>query len=185
MNERPRCQEPHYTATLPLLKAIPVSEKTQRFTGKDFVLPPNWKAMGGFESRNKFTASSEPDGLFAKLFPLRNSKYAKAALDALQQLAQLPLLIPILSPISFCEEAGVSGLIFPLGTVIGSDRFGKIYPEADWQRIDEVVRRYKLKPLSPYGGDKIVIIELNGKQYAVDPIEDSDYSILRYLTPIL
>lgn len=71
--------------------------------------------------------------------------------------------------------------------MIETERYGIVYSEKDQQRIAKVVEEQGLKPLftghppTMAGSDRIVIIELDGKRYAVDPIEDSDDSILSFL----
>ena len=134
----------------------------------------NWELIGE-EYPNKIKAINHAASVFIKYYPQKTKDYAQKVWDTLHQLAELPNLPnPILLPISICNGA----LVFESGEHIRTEYFMDLEGDAP-EKIQAVVQQNGLDDLKLR--DKIEIVRVGDTDYLVDPIEDSVWSISKYV----
>lgn len=113
--------------------------------------------------------------LFVKVFSKYAKGYPQVARNALFELAQLELKIPILAPLELCNDA----LIFELGESSRDAVYQSIYDWNERKAIEAVLVKHNLVPL--YGLMKIGVIAINGQNFSVDPFQDDINSIFDFV----
>lgn len=145
-------------------------------------LPDGWVEIKGDERKSsgpdplfKRTVANKELGIFAKIYAPRTKHYPQAAFDCLDELSKLDLEIPILPPIGFSGNT----IFFPLGSPNYEISLERALPEKQIMKLYEIVEKHLLEYLGRM--QKIVIVDIKGKQYIADPFDDSISSITDFL----
>ncbi len=112
-------------------------------------------------------------GLFAIVFAPVAYGYGEKLAKTLSLLASFgDLSVPVLVPITYKD--GV--ILFHLGEFKKKGRLEDLLSADDIEKMEKAIRANGLEPLSQWG-DRIVIVEVDGDNYLVDPVDDSNASI--------
>lgn len=138
--------------------------------------PAGWKPLPKeYYSAYRVKATNLDMGLFAKIFAPDGQLYATALYQAYVELAGLNLKIPILKP----TELASSVLFFPLGQPKRQAPLMQCITPEQLSQTSEIIIRHGLIPIKPQGG--VAIIEVAGKEYLADVVEDTDPNVDRFL----
>lgn len=152
-----------------LLQINPVNQEYK----EEIELPSPWQVVDEVDPFKAKVIHTQ-HGLFAKSYAPRTAGYADSYFAALQELSQFPFEIPILNSIG--KSNGT--IFFRQGKHIENYPWNAL-SEDEKMNMTEIVKKHGLSPLARYS--KLVIIEIEGREYMSDPIEDSIASIDDFL----
>lgn len=135
----------------------------------------NWSLIDPRSEDLKIKVINKNENIFVKVYSPKTEQYAEVVSLALSELSALDLSIPLLAPLSLCENA----LVFEKGQVVGDMLYKNVYSQLEQQGIQKILDRHGLKPLNLFS--KIGIISINGQEYAIDPFQDDMSSIFDFV----
>lgn len=139
-------------------------------------LPAGWQLLGQeYFSAYRIKAVNPNMGLFSKIFASEASPFAAALYQAYQELATLHLQTPILKPLGL--ERSV--LFFPLATFKNGSSLQSHLTDEQIKLASDIILEHKLVPIAP--SQRVDVVKIEGKNYLVDVIEDSDATVYPFL----
>lgn len=114
-------------------------------------------------------------GLFAKMYAPAVERYAIAAAQTLNELSALKTSVPILGALSL--EG--STLFLRQGKFKSKDRLSSLLDPEEIKSTKEIIKRNGLEPLGDHA--PVVVVEINGKNFIVDPFDDNNANIGDYI----
>lgn len=172
--------QPYFDSIASVLVKALLFDQNKELHG--LILPKGWKEIDtpknrGYRDPYKVIVTNPDLGIFAKLFTPETNNYAQLAYQGLRSLARLNLSQPILAP----EGISSRVLFFPHGEPIRRVRYGDCFTNQERGGIDAILNENSLVSLAL--SDKVDIVRILGKEYVVDPFDDSVNSILDFLHP--
>jgi len=136
-----------------------------------------WQVVPGDSHIFKVTGINAEKGLFIKFYAPSIRAYAQSVGKLLMALAELDASPQILAPKALCGGS----LVFDLGENARQDQYGFVFRSRDKEAIFETVSRYGLEPLRVDESVIIALVDVGGREHAVDPFDDSALCIIEYV----
>lgn len=139
-------------------------------------LPNGWQFVGQeYFSAYKIKAVNPDMGLFSKVFSSEAIPYVITLHQTYQELATLDLQTPILKPLGLKRSA----LFFPLATFKKGGSLQSYLTDEQIKLVSDTIFKHGLVPIAP--GQRVDVVEVDGKNHLVDVIEDSDGLVYPFL----
>lgn len=148
------------------------SNQEGKFTGSH--LSEDWQLIDEV-NYYKIKAVNDTAGIFVKKYSPFTGDYSQKAYNALGELASLSLSVPILSLLALHQNT----LVFKRGQFVERRLYSEIYDDEQLGEIEDILFKYEMKHLGYL--QAIDIVSVDGRNYAVDPYEDSAISIFQYI----
>lgn len=160
-------------AALDLLASV---EEEGQITFKPISPPNGWSLVDQEHNSAYRIKAVNPDmRLFSKVFSSKAVPYVTALHQVYQELATLALRTPVLKPIGLEKSV----LFFPLAKFKEGGSLQSYLTDEQIQLTRDTILRHELVPIAP--GQRVDVVEVDGKRYLVDVVEDSDGLVYPFL----